>query len=96
MIRRFAVGYALDALLLGLKLIETGHDAARARPLFYRVTFDQFGTSMTPAKIRNRLAVVPARVFVEACTRLAQVQDDEALGRIAWEYRTIVDWWVEH
>ena len=73
-----------------------GRTAARARPLFYRVTFDQFGTSMTPAKIRNRLAVVPARVFVEACTRLAQVQDDEAIRRIAWEYRTIVDWWVEH
>ena len=95
-IRRFAVGYALDALLLGLKLIETGHDVTLARPLFYRVTLDQFGTSMTPAKIRNRLAVVPARVFVEACTRLAQANDDEALGRIAWEYRTIVDWWVEH
>lgn len=93
-IRRFSVGYALDALLLALKLTESGHDAAIPRPLFYRVTFDQFGTSMTPASIRNRLAVVPQRVFAEARTRLANAHDDEAVQHIAWEYRTIVDWWV--
>lgn len=93
-IRRFTTGYALDALLLALRLTESGHDAVAARPLFYRVTFDEFGRSMRPAAIRNRLAVLPGRVFTEARARLALATDELEAQEIALAYRGIVNWFV--
>lgn len=93
-LRRFPAGYALDALVLALNLAETGHDAERPRPLFYRVTFDEFGRSMTPGAIGSRLAVLPRRVFTEARVRLAQATDDMHAHEIALTYRGIVNWFV--
>lgn len=93
-LRRFSIGYALDALVLALNFAETGHDAIRPRPLFYRVTLDQFGGSMTPSIIRNRLAVVPGKVFTEARQRIARAVDDFEAHEIALAYRAIVDWFV--
>ncbi|MBZ4184777.1 PcfJ domain-containing protein [Thermomonas sp. RSS23] len=95
-IRRFNTGYALDALLLALRLTESGHDAVVARPLFYRVTLDEFGCSMTPAGIRNRLAVLPGRVFTEARARLALATDELEAQEIALAYRGIVNWFVTY
>lgn len=93
-LRRFSARYALDALVLALRLAETGHDAELPRPLFYRVTFDEFGRSMTPCAIRNRLAVSPGRVFTEARTRLALATNDLEAHEIALAYRGIVNWFV--
>ena len=93
-IRRFNTGYALDALLLALRLTETGHDASVAPPLFYRVTFDEFGRTLTPAAIRNRLTVLPVRVFTEARNRLALAADELKANEVALAYRGIVNWFV--
>ena len=93
-LRRFSTGYALDALVLALSLAETGHDAEVPRPWFYRVTFDEFGRSMSPAAIRNRLAVVPQRVFGEARRRLARAPGHDELHEVALAYRGIVNWFV--
>ena len=93
-IRRFNTGYALDALMLALRLTETGRDASVAPPLFYRVTCDEFGRTMTPAAIRNRLAVLPVRVFTEARNRLAVATDELEANEVALTYRGIVNWFV--
>ena len=93
-IRRFNTGYALDALLLALRLTESGHDASIAPPLFYRVTFFELGRTMTPAAIRNRLAVLPVRVFTQARNRLALAAGELEAEEIALAYRGIVNWFV--
>lgn len=93
-LERFPVHQALEALALSLSLSERGHDARVPRPSFLRATFDQFGASMDVIKIRERLAVVPTRVFIEAQERMAESMDRDVLREVALDYRGIVDWWV--
>ena len=93
-LRRCVAEQALDGVALALFLAESGHDAAFPRPLFYRVTMDEFGATMTAARIRERLSRVPRRVFAEARTRMAQADGGGALLQVSLEYRTIVDWFV--
>ena len=93
-LRRCVADQALDGVALALFLTESGHDAVVPRPLFYRVTMDEFGATMTIARIRERLSGVPRRVFTEARTRMAQAHGADELQRTSLEYRTIVDWFV--
>ncbi len=91
---RFNSTESLDALLLALFMTKRGHEARIPRPLFYRVTMDEFGLTMTAARIRERLAVVPTRVFAEASNRLYAAAGNDAIREVALEYRTISAWWV--
>lgn len=93
-LRRCLADQALDGVALALFLTESGHDAVAPRPLFYRVTMDEFGATMTIARIRERLSVVPRRVFTEARARMAQAHGGDELLQASLEYRTIVDWFV--
>ena len=93
-IARFTDAQSLDALVLALSMTESGHDAGTPRPLFYRLTMDEFGRTMTPCRIIERFAPVPKRVFTEARDRLDGAKDAQALRDAALEYRAIVDWWV--
>ena len=93
-LRRCRADQALDAVALALSLTESGHDAAFPRPLFYRVTMDEFGATMTMAQIRERLSVVPRRVFTEARARMGRAFGAEDLLDVTIAYRTIVDWFV--
>ena len=67
-LRRCLADHALDGVALALFLTESGHDAVVQRPLFYRVTMDEFGATMTIARIRERTSGVPRRLFTEART----------------------------
>ena len=93
-LRRCRADEALDAVAIALTLTESGHDAAFPRPLFYRVTMDEFGATMTMARVRERLSVVPRRVFTEARTRMGRALGAEGLLDVTIAYRTIVDWFV--
>jgi len=95
-LERFPVHQVLEALALTLSLTARGHDARVPCPSFLRATFDQFGASMDVTKIRERLAVVPMRVFIEAQERMAESVDREVVREVALDYRGIVDWWVAY
>jgi hypothetical protein len=62
----------LDGLVLALSLTESGHDAVIPRSLFYGVTMDEFGATMTLSRIREGLSIAPKRVLTEARARLAR------------------------
>ena len=94
-ISRFLSGEALEAVLLALSLADTGNGVHRPRPLFYRVTFDQFGPGATLRTAKERLGKVPRAVFVAAHGRFGGVAGMGAAAALALEYRTILDWWVE-
>ena len=94
-IARFHSGEALNAVLLALSLADTGNGVHRPRPLFYRVTFDQFARAAELRTARERLAKVPRAVFVAAHARFDEASSTEAAAALALEYRTILDWWVE-
>lgn len=94
-LRRFHVSQVLDALALALWLSESGHASTVPLPSFYRATFDQFASTMTAAKIRERFEQVPKRVFHEAQARLAATKDRDAWRAAALDYRGILDWWQD-
>ena len=94
-IARFHSGEALNAVLLALSLADTGNGVHRPRPLFYRVTFDQFARAAELRTARERLAKVPRAVFVAAQARFGAAAAMEGMAALALEYRTILDWWVE-
>lgn len=94
-IARFRSNEALDAVLLALSLADTGNGVRCPRPLFYRVTFDQFGPRTVLRTAKERLGKVPRAVFVAAQVRFGDAATMEAAAILALEYRTILDWWVE-
>ena len=94
-IARFHSGEALNAVLLALSLADTGSGVHRPRPLFYRVTLDQFARAAELRTARERLAKVPRAVFVAAQARFSDAAAMEGVAELALEYRTILDWWVE-
>jgi hypothetical protein len=94
-VSRFHAGESLQAVRLALSLASTGNGVRRPRPLFYRVTFDQFGPGAGIRTAQERLAKVPRPVFVAANARFGEVIRDEAAAGLALEYRAILDWWVE-
>jgi hypothetical protein len=93
-VSRFHSGESLRAVHLALSLADTGNGVRRPRPLFYRVTFDQFGPGAEIRTAQERLAKVPRAVFVAAHARFAEASD-EAVAELALDYRAILDWWVE-
>lgn len=94
-IDRFRSGEALDAVLLALALADTGNGVRCPRPLFYRLTFDQFESGVALRTARERLGKVPRAVFLAAHARFDEASCTEVAAALALEYRTIVDWWVE-
>lgn len=87
---------SLDALALALTLTESGHDAELPRPAFYRILVDEYAHGMAVADVRERLVNVPRQVFTEARLRFRCADDEATLHATGLEFRTIVDWWVEH
>lgn len=94
-ISRFRAADTLPALMLATWLADFGSAQGPPRPMFYRVTFDQFGPGAKIDTARERLGKVPRPVFLAAAQRFHDVADGDAAQELAPAYRAIVDWWVE-
>lgn len=95
-LKRFTSNQSMSALVLALRLTESGHQAVMPLPSFYRATLDQFVSTMHVERIRELLAEVPKRVFIEAQRRMRAVAGCDGACEVALEYRGILDWWEKH
>ena len=87
---------SLEALALALSLTESGHGAELPRPAFYRTIMDEYAHDMTVSAVRERIGNVPMQVFVEARRCLRAAECEAALRDAGLQFRTILDWWIEH
>lgn len=93
-VERFGHDDGMDALVLALKLTQTGHGAVLYTPAAACIVLDAWNTA-SAATIQRAIAALPPRMLRQFMQRAEAARDAGEAQAVTQDIRNVLDWWQQ-